>query len=94
VICTSGGPTDEFTSESLVYRIRSSPKQRRFSTNELGDYLEPDLDHLVELMRHTLRERNEASRKADAGALDVARNFTWARVTERLLDVLNQPATA
>ena len=88
LICTAGGATDEFTDESFARRIRSSPARRALSPTEFGDYLEPDLDHLVELMRQALRERGAGADMGAAGATHVARNFTWERVTERLVEVL------
>ena len=56
--------------------------------DEVGDYLEPDLDHLIELMRQALHERDHAARAGATGAAYVAEHFTWERVTERLLEVL------
>ena len=88
VICTGGGPTDEFTQESFARRIRSRPARMPPEASEVGDYLEPDLDHLVELMRQALRERDGATRMGGAGAAYVAQNLTWGRVTDRLVEVL------
>ena len=88
VICTAGGPTDEFTQESFARRIRSSPAQMNSGPSQGGDYLEPDSDHLVELMRQASRERGDAERMGAAGAAHVAQNFTWEHVTERLVVVL------
>ena len=87
-ICTAGGPTDEFTQESFARRIRSRPARMPSEASEAGDYLEPDLDHLVELMRQALRERDGATRMGAAGAAYVAQNLTWGRVTDRLLEAL------
>ena len=87
-ICTAGGPTDEFTQESFARRIRSRPARMPSEASEAGDYLEPDLDHLVELMRQALREREGATRMGAAGAAYVAQNLTWGRVTDRLLEAL------
>jgi glycosyltransferase involved in cell wall biosynthesis len=83
VICTAGGPTDEFTDESFARRIRSRPAQRRLSDSVSGDCLEPDSDHLVELMRAALRDRD--GNAAHAAVAHVARDYTWERVTQRLL---------
>ena len=88
VICTGGGPTDEFTQESFARRIRSRPARMSPEAAEVGDYLEPDLDHLVELMRQALRERGGATRMGAAGAAYVAQNLTWGRVTDRLVEAL------
>ncbi len=88
VICTGGGPTDEFTQESFARRIRSRPARMAPEASDVGDYLEPDLDHLVELMRQALRERDGATRMGAAGAAYVAQNLTWGRVTDRLVEAL------
>jgi glycosyltransferase involved in cell wall biosynthesis len=88
VICTGGGPTDEFTQESFARRIRSRPARMPPEAAEVGDYLEPDLDHLVELMRQASRERDGATRMGAAGAAYVAQNLTWGRVTDRLVEAL------
>jgi glycosyltransferase involved in cell wall biosynthesis len=88
VICTGGGPTDEFTQESFARRIRSTPTQMKLNSAQLGDYLEPDPDHLVELMQQAARERDGAARIGATGAAHVAQSFTWERVTERLVEAL------
>ena len=88
VICTAGGPTDEFTQEPFAWRVRSTPAQLQLSPAQVGDYLEPDADHLAELMRRAASERDGAERRGAAGAAHVAQNFTWERVTERLLEAL------
>jgi len=88
VICTGGGPTDEFTEESFARRIRSRLERVQLSSEDSGDCLDPDLDHLVELMREALREREDTHRRGAIGAAHVAQNFTWERVTEQLMSVL------
>jgi len=88
VICTAGGPTDEFVREDFARRIRSTPLKVRFNATDVGDYLEPDVEHLVELMRRAMRERDDAERTGAVGAAHVAQNFTWERVTERLVEAL------
>jgi glycosyltransferase involved in cell wall biosynthesis len=92
IICTAGGPTDEFTEERFARRIRSSPRQINYSAADIGNYLEPDVDHLVELMRQAARERDDATRIGAAGAAYSAQNFSWDRVTDRLVEVLFAPA--
>jgi len=91
VLCTAGGPTDDFTDPAFAQRIRSVPTACRFSERESGDALEPDLEHLVELMLGAVRQR-EAMREAGArGAAHVARHFTWEAVTEELLTQILPP---
>jgi glycosyltransferase involved in cell wall biosynthesis len=88
VICTAGGPTDEFTEESFARRIRSRSARIQLSSADIGDCLEPDPDHLVELMREALRERDDAPQHGAIGADHVARSLTWEHVTERLVNVM------
>lgn len=88
VICTAGGPTDEFTQDSFAWRIRSTPSRLQLGATQVGDYLEPDPNHLVELMRQAASERDSAPRMGAAGAAYVAQNFTWEGVTERLVQTL------
>jgi glycosyltransferase involved in cell wall biosynthesis len=52
VICTEGGPTDEFTDPSSTWRIHSTPVGVRVH-GRIGEAMKPDLDHLIELMRAT-----------------------------------------
>jgi glycosyltransferase involved in cell wall biosynthesis len=88
VICTGGGPTDEFTREDFAWRIRSSVEPMPFQSNEIGEYLAPDVDHLVELMRRASRERDDLARIGAAGAAYAAENFSWRGVTDRLVQAL------
>ena len=91
VICTAGGPTDEFTDEPFARRIRSSPRQVKLNAEDVGDCLEPDVDHLVALMRQASEERDDAGRVGAQGARHAADHFSWDRVTDRLAEVLFAP---
>jgi len=57
VICTAGGPTDEFTLPSFAARIRSHVVPQPLSATEMGEALSPDLGHLIELMRAAAADR-------------------------------------
>jgi glycosyltransferase involved in cell wall biosynthesis len=84
VLCTAGGPTDEFTEPEFAGRIRGIPLRRRLSEKETGDALEPDFEHVIELMRDAARSR-DATREAGARAAEyAARKFTWDAVTDEL----------
>jgi hypothetical protein len=63
----------------------------KLSAVDVGDYLEPDVDHLVELMRQSYRERDDATRPGATGVAHIAKNFSWQSVTDRLIDVLFAP---
>jgi glycosyltransferase involved in cell wall biosynthesis len=88
VLCTAGGPTDEFTDAAFAQRIRSVPIRRRLTEKESGDALEPDGDHLVELMRNAARNRDRGHEAGACAARHAVEKFTWDAVTDRLLAVL------
>ena len=81
VVCTEGGPTDEFTDPAFAWRIRSRLEPRRLADCE-GEALEPDLDHLVELMR--VAASGEDRTRGALAAAHVRERFTWDAVTETL----------
>ena len=92
VVCTAGGPTDEFTDPSSTWRIRSTPVGARLHAGLIGDALKPDLEHLIELMRTAIGDRANARRMGAAAAAHVARSYTWDLVTDRLVaELFAQP---
>jgi glycosyltransferase involved in cell wall biosynthesis len=85
VICTAGGATDDFVEPSFGWRIRSRPGRVRTDLGFVGEVMEPDVSHLLELMQQAVRDPEACRRMGTAGAEHVAREFTWDRVTERLV---------
>ncbi|MEP6998413.1 MAG: glycosyltransferase family 4 protein [Betaproteobacteria bacterium] len=88
VVCTSGGPTDEFTDATFCRRIRSTPERTTLSDDCVGDALSPDRDHLTELMMDAARDRDAWRAMGERGADHVHRHFTWDAVTDRLVSYL------
>jgi glycosyltransferase involved in cell wall biosynthesis len=88
VICTAGGPTDEFTEPSFARRIDSRAMRITLDVAQSGDYLEPDLDHLTELMRTAVRNREESGALGALAAQHVLRHYTWGAVNDALLEHL------
>jgi len=88
VICTSGGPTDDFIDPACSGRIRSTLYQPRLSGERVGDALAPDPEHLYELMAAAARDRDTWRSMGERGAAHVRRNFSWSAVTDRLLSCL------
>ena len=88
VICTSGGPTDEFTAPSFARRIDSRPSRIQLDVAHPGDYLEPDLPHLTELMRAAARNRDDTQAHGPVAAGHASARYTWDAVTDLLLDAL------
>jgi glycosyltransferase involved in cell wall biosynthesis len=81
VLCTAGGPTDDFTEPSFAARIRSRLERKRVAGGD-GEALEPDLDHLVTLMRDAAG--GEARGRGALAAAHAHAHFTWEAVTETL----------
>ncbi len=88
IICTAGGPTDEFTDPAFAWRIRSRRVGVRVYGGQIGEGLKPDLDHLIELMREAARDRDRARVLGALAAEYVGSRFTWDRVTDRLVEEL------
>lgn len=88
ILCTAGGPTDEFTDGSFAKQIRSEVQKKRLDATAEGDVLKPDLEHLVTLMREAARERDRMPAMGALAAQHAAKSFTWEAVTHLLLGEL------
>jgi glycosyltransferase involved in cell wall biosynthesis len=88
VICTRGGPTDDFTTDDVALKIQSKIRPARTEEGGLGFALEPSLEHLIELMRQAIARRDLAVRARSEGPAFVATHFTWRHVVDRLLAVM------
>jgi len=82
VICTNGGPTDEFVSGTFCRKISSA-----FNEAANGSWLEPDLDHLVVLMEEALQDDNLRRTALVEGPSFVSREHTWDDIVDRLISV-------
>jgi glycosyltransferase involved in cell wall biosynthesis len=87
VICTGGGATDDFMEEPFALKISASPRKLE-SDQRMQEFLEPDLDHLVVLMRRAVEDSGWREQAGQAGVAHVTAGFTWDRITDRLCDVL------
>ena len=85
VICTGGGPTDDFTRDEFAWRIYSMIEPL---DNGQAVRLVPDPDHLVALMEKAIRDTNFRARAQASGPTFVAANYSWARAVDRLVEVL------
>jgi len=88
IICTSGGPTDEFTDSAFAWRIRSRRVGVRVYGGQIGEALQPDEEHLVELMRQATRDPAHMRALGVRATEHVAGQFTWDQVTDRLVHEL------
>ena len=87
IICTGGGATDDFVTETFARKIEST---RRSKTEEGQEavWLEPKLDHLVALMISAIEDRDWRMRAANAGPLHVQAHYTWDHIVAKLLQEL------
>jgi hypothetical protein len=93
VITTAGGPTDEFCPPQAGWRIRSRraefPSNRVDSLDTVGRpwMLEPDVGHLVELLREAAGSAEQRQARGQAGVI-AATELGWdvvaARYAERI----------
>jgi glycosyltransferase involved in cell wall biosynthesis len=81
VLCTEGGPTDDFTDPAFAGRIRSRVQRKQIAGGD-GEALEPDLEHLVTLMRDAAGV--EARARGALGSAHAHARYSWEAVTETL----------
>ncbi len=84
VICTAGGPTEDFCSDLFSLKIES--KLKDYSQGR--QFLSPNIDHLISLMERVQSDdafRGQAAKDGPAWAQD---KFTWDAVAERLISVI------
>lgn len=85
VICTSGGSTDDFTSDSFRLPIRA---ETGAGPGVDGVYLNPSLDSLVSHMCRVIEDPSITARARVAGPAYAQKHFTWPKVTGQLIDVV------
>jgi glycosyltransferase involved in cell wall biosynthesis len=88
IICTAGGPTDEFTDPAFAWRIRSRRVGVRVYRGQIGEALQPDEEHLVELMRQAAQDPDRMRALGMRATEHVAGRFTWDQVTDQLVHAL------
>jgi glycosyltransferase involved in cell wall biosynthesis len=103
VVVTGGGPTDEFCPPEAGWRVRSQRRtvpQRRVDAMETVTnpwMLEPDAEHLTELLRESAADAGARARKG-AAAAEAARALSWdavaARYRDRIEHLAAQPPRA
>ena len=74
MICTAGGPTDEFVTDAFALRIAS-----RLMQAGQGEWLDPDLDDLCRLMLKAIDDSAWRDAARHAGPAHVHQHYTWDR---------------
>lgn len=91
VVCTAGGPTDDFTRPDFALRIRSELRAHERVAH--GWYLQPDWEHLLHHMCTLVEDSAFLARARVAGPAQVVSGYTWKHTADRLLALLF-PASA
>ncbi|MEG4446169.1 glycosyltransferase [Microcoleus sp. AT9_B5] len=87
LICTKGGPTDDFTTPDFAWHVEST-FQEGTSNDRPIFRLMPDLEHSIALMKNIIEQPELCDRSREAGPKFVASGFTWKHVADQLLEVL------
>jgi glycosyltransferase involved in cell wall biosynthesis len=88
IICTRGGSTDDFTTEAFAWRIDSRLRGVEME-GETGTFLEPDVEHLTELMVRLVEDDSFRAGAAIDGPRYVTEHFAWDRVIEKAMTILS-----
>ena len=88
VICTKGGPTDEFTNSEFALPINAELCREVGPTGEPGMFFNPDQDHLTALMETVIEDDEWRKRARLAGPAWVSSRYTWKHAVDKLLPVL------
>jgi glycosyltransferase involved in cell wall biosynthesis len=88
ILCTSGGATDDFTTEHFARRIDAEDFSTPFAGGGQAHLRKPNFDHLVKLMGEIVDDEPFRAQARHAGPAFVSANFTWKRVVDRLEKIL------
>jgi glycosyltransferase involved in cell wall biosynthesis len=87
IICTGGGATDDFVTDEFAKKIESRKSSSYLNGLELVR-LEPNRDHLIDLMTAAIEDRAWRNQAAQAGPSHVRAHYTWDSVADDLLERL------
>ena len=88
VICTQGGPTDDFAHQRFFLGIESRLAGKQVSETQTNLFLVPDADHLVVQMIRALEDDALRDQARQELPVWVHQRFSWAEVTRQLLNVI------
>ncbi len=87
IICTRGGPTDDFVTDEFARRIDSRLLKVGVDGQE-ATRLEPDLANLMALMVSAIEDSSWRENANEAAPRHVAAHYTWDRAVDKLITVL------
>jgi glycosyltransferase involved in cell wall biosynthesis len=88
VICTAGGPTDDFTTDEFALRIESKLVPVQPAPDCGGFALQVEFDHLIHQMMAAVESPGLAAKARFAGPAFVRERFTWEKICSELMAVL------
>lgn len=85
-IVTTGGPTDDFCSDSVALRVESDPADnRQRSIRDSGYHLEPRLESLIEQMEATIQGRGIPLDVFNKGRMQLLETHSWRACVDQLV---------
>src|SRR5258706_2469915 len=82
ILCTGGGPTDDFVTDAFSKKITAI-----FNESANGNWLEPNLDHLVALMEEAIQAHEFRAAALIEGPSYVSPAYSWDRIVDRLISL-------
>jgi glycosyltransferase involved in cell wall biosynthesis len=76
IICTHGGPTDDFVTDDFAQRIESTTSVVTIDGRPASQ-LDPNLEHLIVLMTSAIEDSRWRKHAAEAGPRHVRAHYTW-----------------
>jgi glycosyltransferase involved in cell wall biosynthesis len=87
VICTAGGPTDDFTQSSFAIRVTAEQIWQEIC-GEQRLLFNPDIESLIAAMERVINDRDFRENANHLGSQFVQKNYTWSKTVDHLVNVL------
>jgi glycosyltransferase involved in cell wall biosynthesis len=87
IICTRGGPTDDFVTDEFARRIESGTSVIAIDGRPASQ-LDPSLEHLIVLMTSAIEDSGWRKHAAEAGPRHVRARYTWDCAVDTLIEKL------
>jgi glycosyltransferase involved in cell wall biosynthesis len=87
IICTRGGPTDDFVTDEFARRIESGTSVIMVDGRPASQ-LNPNLEHLIVLMTSAIEDSLWRKHATEAGPRHVRARYTWDCAADTLIGKL------
>jgi predicted O-linked N-acetylglucosamine transferase (SPINDLY family) len=91
VVCTAGGPTDEFTDPSFALPVAGRWSAHHYDDVPGAHVLVPDETQLLQQMRRLVTDPALVARAREAGPAYLLSRYTWKHIADQLLALLGNP---